>query len=106
WFDRRGILAAEARVDPGADLEQARARIEPLAAAFEMFQHLSVKERLRGHPADALAFYQGMTWRPLVEALRLLHCPQRRMFGPRYIRRDMPAAACSRVEALGYVRDL
>lgn len=47
-----------------------------------------------------------MTWRPLVEALRLLHCPQRRVFGPRYLERDLPADICRRVEALAFVRDL
>jgi hypothetical protein len=106
WFDRRSILDAEAHLDAERDMAQARARVPVLAAAFAMFQHIVTKERLRGRSVDALVFYQQMTWRPLVEALRLLHCPQRRVFGPRYLRRDLPAAVCQRVEALAYVRDL
>lgn len=105
WFDRRAILV-ETHLDAGRDMELARARVPALATDFAMFQHIVTKERLRGRAVDALMFYQSKTWRPLVEALRLLHCPQRRGFGPRYVARDLPAAVCERIEALGYVRDL
>jgi hypothetical protein len=105
WFDRRGVLVAS-HLDAASDAEQARARVPVLAASFEMFQHIVTKERLRGHATDALMFYHAMTWRPLVEALRLLHCPERRIFGPRYLERDLPADICRRVQALAFVRDL
>jgi predicted nucleotidyltransferase len=105
WFDRTGVLV-EKHLDAEQDLATARARVPALAAAFEMFQHLVTKERLRGRAVDALMFYQAFTWRPLVEALRLLHCPQRRVFGPRYLARDLPPAVCARIEALVFVRDL
>jgi len=105
WFDRRGILV-EVHLDVARDLEQARARVPVLAAAFAMFQHLATKERLRGHAIDALAFYQSWTLRPLVEALRLLHVPHLRAFGLRYLERDMPPDVCRRLEALAFVRDL
>lgn len=105
WFDRRGVLV-EAHLDAARDMDQARARIPALAAAFGMFQHIVTKERLRGRTVDALVFYQTMTWRPLVEAVRLLHCPHRRIFGPRYLERDLPAAVCRRLEVLAFVADL
>lgn len=105
WFDRRGILV-ETHVDAAADLAQARARVPALASAFAMFQHLVKKELLRGRAVDALLFYQSWTLRPLGEALRLLHCPERRAFGLRYLGRDLPPEACAEVEALAYVRDL
>ena len=105
WFDRRGILV-ERRLDAAADLAQARVRIDPLANAFEMFQHIVTKETRRGRAVEALAFYQAMTFRPLVEAVRLLHCPQRRIFGPRYLARDLPGPVCERLQALAFVRDL
>ncbi len=89
WFDRRAVLV-EAHLDAARDRGLARARVPVLAAAFAMFQHIVTKERLRGRAIDALVFYQQMTWRPLVEALRLLHDPQRRVFGPRYLTRDLP----------------
>jgi GNAT superfamily N-acetyltransferase len=104
WFDRRGLLVA-CHLDAARDLEQARARVPVLAAAFSMFQHVVTKERLRGRAVEALVFYQAMTLRPLVEALRLLHCPQRRNFGLRYLRRDLPGMVCDRIESLAFERD-
>jgi hypothetical protein len=105
WFDRRGILV-ESRIDAANDMALACARVPALASAFAMFQHLVTKERLRGRAVDALMFYQSWTLRPLVEALRLLYCPQRRVFGLRYLARDLSAEACAEVEALAFVRDL
>lgn len=105
WLDRRGVLV-EAHLDAEADRAQAEARIPALASAFAMFQHIVTKERLRGHAIDALVFYQAMTLRPLAEALRLLHEPARRLYGLRYLQRDLPAEAVQRLQALAYVRDL
>jgi hypothetical protein len=105
WFDRRGLLV-EAHLDAASDVAQARARVPALASGFAMFQHIVTKERLRGRAVEALMFYQAMTLRPLVEALRLLHCPQRRVFGLRYLARDLPADACVRIESLAFVGDL
>ena len=105
WFDRRGILV-ESHLDAAADLAGARARVAPLATAFAMFQHIVTKERLRGRAVEALMFYQAMTLRPLAEAVRLLHCPERRIFGLRYLARDLPADVCARIEALAFVGDL
>lgn len=105
WFDRRGVLV-EAHLDLVRDAEAARARVPVLASAFAMFQHIVVKERRRGRAVDALIFYQQMCWRPLVEALRLLHDPPRRIFGPRYLARDLPPAVSERLQALAFVHDL
>ena len=105
WFDRRGILV-EQHLDVVQDTAQACLRVAPLRAAFLMFQHLITKEIRRGRAVDALAFYQAMSLRPLVEALRLLHCPQRRAFGLRYLARDLPVDVCQRVESLAFVHDL
>ena len=105
WFDRRGILV-ESHLDAASDTAQACARVAPLGAAFAMFQHLVTKECRRGRAVDALMFYQSMTLRALAEALRLLHCPQRRVFGLRYLARDLPAETCAELEALAFVRDL
>jgi predicted nucleotidyltransferase len=105
WFDRRGILV-ESHLDRASDLAQARARVPALATAFAMFQHIVTKERRRARPVEALMFYQAMTLRPLAEAVRLLHCPERRVFGLRYLGRDLPAEVCTRIEDLAFVRDL
>ena len=105
WFDRRGVLV-ESHLDSVVDAAQARERVPVLAKSFAMFQHIVTKELRRGRAVDALVFYQAMTWRPLVEAVRLLHGPQRRIFGPRYLTRDLPADVCARLQALAFVNDL
>ncbi len=105
WFDKTGILV-EQHLDAAKDAAAAQARISPLRTAFAMFQHIPTKERLRGRAVEALHFYQAMTVRPLVEALRLLHCPQRRGFGVRYLARDLPADVCARIEHLSFVTGL
>ena len=105
WFDRRGLLA-ERHLDTADDAAKARARVPVLDGAFQMFQHIVTKERLRGRAVEALTFYQAMTLRPLIEAVRLLHAPHTRIFGPRYLARDLPPAACARIEHLSFVRDL
>ncbi|MDT8998666.1 hypothetical protein RQP53_05215 [Paucibacter sp. APW11] len=105
WLDRAGLLV-EAHIDPLADRAAARARLAPLRSGFEMFQHIVKKERLRGRAVEALQFYQAMSLRPLVEALRLLHCPARRGFGLRYLARDLPAEVHQRLIPLAFVRDL
>lgn len=106
WVDREGLLQQASHLDADQDLAQARARLPALRSAFDMFQHIPTKERLRGRAVEALQFYQGMTVRPLVEALRLLHCPQRRIFGLRYLARDLPAEVVARIEPLMFVADL
>ena len=105
WFDRTGMLH-EAHLDPIADAQSSQSRIPQLRAAFAIFQHIPTKERLRGRAVEAFQFYQSMTLRPLVEALRLLHCPQRRGFGLRYLARDLPADVVARVTGLAFVPDL
>jgi hypothetical protein len=105
WFDRVGVLI-ESRLDLAADMQLARERISWLCNSFAMFQHLIKKEIRRGRATDALAFYQAWTVRPLVEALRLLHAPHTRIFGMRYLSRDLPSTIVRRVEDLSFARDL
>jgi len=105
WFDKTGVLVAT-HVNLEHDIGLARGRIIPLRNAFAMFQHIPTKERLRGRAVEALHFYQSMTIRPLVEALRLLHCPVRRGFSVRYLARDLPPDVVQRLEVLSFVVDL
>lgn len=106
WIDHDGLLQDERHLDPDLDRAQALARIGPLCDGFAMFQHLVRKELARGRATDALAFYQAWTLRPLAEALRLLHAPPTRVFGLRYLARDLPADTVRRFERLAFVGDL
>ena len=105
WLDRYNLLNTK-HLDAQADLAQAKARLPALRAAFDMFQHIPTKERLRGRAVEALSFYHAMTLRPLVEALRIRHCPQLRNFGLRYLDRDLPADVVARIQPLMFVSDL
>ena len=93
-------------MDLSADLSLAYRRVEILKAGFVLFQHLIKKEIARGRGAEALLFYHGFTLRPLVEALRIPHCPHRRVFHLRYLERDLPRDVAARICALSFVRDI
>jgi len=105
WLDRYNLLNTK-HLDAQADLAQAKARLPALKSAFDMFQHIPTKERLRGRAVEALSFYHAMTLRPLVEALRIRHCPHLRNFGLRYLDRDLPADVVARIQQLMFVSDL
>ena len=104
-FDKLGVVRA-IPVDVVADLIEAQRRLTTLKGGFQIFQHLTKKEIARGHAAEALLFYHGFTLRPLVEALRILHCPHRRMFHLRYLERDLPPEVAARISDLAFVKDL
>ena len=105
WLDRYNLLNTK-HLDAQADLAQAKARLPALKSAFDMFQHIPTKERLRGRAVEALSFYHAMTLRPLVEALRIHHCPHLRGFGLRYLDRDLPADVVARIQQFMFVSDL
>lgn len=104
-FDRDGLIAAPP-FDRAAHLERMRSRLTALAQRFEMFQTMVVRSIERGLPADAAHFYHQFTFLPTVEALRMLHCPDRYDYGPRYLRDDLPADVCAAVERLALCGDL
>ncbi len=103
-FDRDGHLEA-----PGLDwdehLKKMRDRFVTLTANFELFQPLVSRAVHRGHAAEAAATYYAMTLRPLIELLRMRHCPERFDYGPRYLDRDLPPADRDLAERLAYPRD-
>lgn len=76
-----------------------------MAIQFNLFQVLSEKEIARGNWLEALAFYQGYTLRPLVEALRIKYSPYHYNFYTRYIHYELPAEVLSRLERLYFLHD-
>lgn len=100
-FDLDGWIRPVA-FDRGAHMDRMRGRFEVLRARFRMFQPLITKALARGNPAEAAYFYSGLCLSPLVEAMRMLHCPDRYDYGLRYLDRDLPDAERGRVERLCY----
>ena len=104
-FDRGAYVRAP-EPDPEAIRAQIKGRLAVMVDWFALCQPVVKKEVLRGRAVDALHFYQALTLRPLVEALRMLHCPWRHDFALRYLERDLPWEAAQRVERLAFVADL
>ncbi len=104
-FDRDGHLADPPQLDWDTHLENVRRRLDTLKVNFELFQPLVSRGVFRGHGAEAAATYYAMTLRPLIELLRMRHCPERFDYGPRYLDRDLPAEDRKLMERLAYPRD-
>lgn len=103
-FDRDGHLSPTA-LDWDTHLDKMRQRLEILRVNFELFQPMVSRGVFRGHDAEAAATYFAMTVRPLIELLRMRHCPERFDYGPRYLDRDLPAADRVFVERIAFPRD-
>lgn len=103
-FDKQGLIQEEP-LDPQTHLRGIQARLESLKVLFDLFQILTLKELARGNHIEALAFYMGHTLRPLVEVLRIQHCPQRYQYHTRYLHYDLPPDIVQRLTPLFYVQD-
>lgn len=93
-FDRAGHEAAM------------KTRLLHLGARFDLFHIFVDKAIWRQDPADATGAYHAMTLRPLVELLRMRHCPDRYDFGLRYLQRDLPPDVYQQLEPLFFCSDL
>jgi hypothetical protein len=100
-FDKDAWIAP-APLDRFTHVAKMWERLEALKTRFAMFQPLITKALARGQPVDAVAFYHGFALQPVVEVLRMLHCPDRYDFGMRYLGDDLPAEAAARVQRLCY----
>ena len=98
-FDRAGILAP-VPLDRVALQARMDARLAILRQRFPLFQTLVTRAVRRGFVAEAAVAYQDYTYKPLIELLRIRHCPDRFDYGARYLDRDLPAALRAEVEAL------
>jgi hypothetical protein len=80
--DRDGLIKAAPldREELGRTLAK---RVADLRARVPVLAPLALKEAQRGRAMDALNFYHGLVLRPLVEMLRIVHCPERWDYGMR-----------------------
>jgi len=103
-FDKKGLVRDDS--PRAADFaKKIEGRIEYLKTTFGMFQVEVLKELNRGNDIEALAFYNGMVLRPLVEALRIKYCPWRYNFHTRYVYYDLPKPVVKRLHGFVYVAD-
>lgn len=88
-FDRDGFVA-RVPLDWPTHQQKLRARLERIRVTFPIFQPLVTRAIERGQPVDASYWYMQLTLVPLVELLRMRHCPDRFDFGMRYLFDDLP----------------
>jgi hypothetical protein len=101
-FDKSGVVQPPP-FEPAALARRLDARVKTLGTTFDLFQTLILKELNRHNDIEALAFYNGFVLRPLVELLRIRHCPARHDFYTRYVYYDLPAPVVTRLEPLFFV---
>lgn len=101
-FDKSGVVRAEP-LDPAAEQDRLRKRVEALRLTFDLFFPFPEKELRRGNTIEAITFYQNLLLRPLVEALRIKHQPFRNGFHTRYIHYDLLPEVVRELEPLFYV---
>jgi hypothetical protein len=104
-FDRDGLLEPVA-LDLAAQGAKMAAKLADLRTRFPLFQTLVLRAIERGQPVDAIHFYMNFTLRPVIDLLRIAHCPERFDFGPRYLDLDLPAGAAAAVRRLSYSPEL
>jgi len=102
-FDKKGLIK-EKELDPETHAGAIMKRLETLISLFEIFHIMPMKETNRGNHIEALFFYLSQTYRPLVEALRMKHCPQRYNYATRYVYYDLPDDVVKRLETLTFFR--
>jgi hypothetical protein len=103
-MDKDGIISDDSE-STEKFAKRIEGRLEAIKTTMKLFQVEVLKELERGNDLEALAFYNGMTVRPLVEALRIKHCPQRFNFHTRYVYYDLPPKVFRRLEKLLFVKD-
>ena len=91
---------ASAGVSPVARMAK---RLEEHRAWFSISQSFVRKAIARGRDVEALSAYWGYTLRPLVELVRMRHCPARWDFGMRYLERDLPGPVYDELRRLMFV---
>ena len=98
-IDRAGMLAP-IPLDEAALQQRIDARLAVLRERFPLFQTLVTRAVRRGFIAEAAVAYQDYAYRPLIELLRIRHCPQRFDYGARYLDRDLPDSLRTEIESL------
>lgn len=100
-FDRTGEIAAF-DMDRSAFAASAEERLRTITERFDLFQAFVSKEVHRGNALGAIAAFHALTLRPLIEALGMLHVPDRYDFGAHYAHLDYPPGVVARLERLSY----
>lgn len=103
-FDKEDLVVSTS-LDRLAHAERICEHLDLLESRFHLFRSLVTKSLDRGHIAEAVHFYNAFSYRPLLDLLRIVHCPERFDFGPRYLDRDVPPEVRADLERLALAGD-
>ena len=103
-FDRTGRVTPPPW-DAQNHLRQMREALHQEIMRWTIYFGFFRKELARGRAIDAFGFYIGLTLRPVLNVLGMLHRPDRWDYGFRYAREDLPAEVVARLERLCYVAE-
>ncbi len=103
-FDKGGWLTQGATSDLSRSVVIAN-RIKDHQMWFSVSQNFVRKAIFRNRQVEALAAYWGHTLKPLVELLRIKHCPDRWDFGMRYLEKDLPDTVYDKLCSIIFVGD-
>lgn len=98
-FDKKGVLETKTH-DRGEEHKQIMARIEGIETREPLRAMCLERELRRGNFLEALKPYHDMILEKVLEALRLLHCPQWPNIGLKHISVDLPREIVQEVEDL------
>jgi len=101
-FDHTGEIGPMP-LDREAHTTRLAGRLATLRTTFPLFRGLVQKEIERGDAMAAIGSYHALTLRPLLEVIRMLHCPERYDYGAKYSTPDLPPEVVSRLERLWYI---
>ncbi len=101
-LDRDGLVQP-VPLDRERLLQRMKERLPVLRERFAIFNHFAIKAARRGAHADAIHSYVHTTLNPLIELLRMRHCPELFDYGPRYLDRDLPEDQRQIIEELSFV---
>jgi hypothetical protein len=97
--DREGLLAP-LPLDEDALAASRERYVQYLAAALPIRLETVWKAIERGQKTEASIRYHTQVLRPLIDLLRIKHCPERFDFGERYLDRDLPPRECALIDVL------
>ncbi len=102
-FDKKGLIV-EQKINSEEQAKAIMGRLDMLKNLFEIFYIIPMKETNRGNHVEAMFFYLGQTYRPLVEILRMKYCPARFTYATRYVYYDLPENVVKRLEKLIFIQ--
>ena len=101
-FDKKGLIK-ETYLDKNKHKIEVEERLLAIKKKYPLARNYVLKELNRGNDIAAFSNYYRLIYWPLVDVLRIKHCPERYDFGETYARYDLPEKDWQTLKMLCYV---